>query len=233
MPSLRLLVFTQGPYGQRILENVRERAPPGWTIRHVHLPEELPQIVEEPEEIVEGLDLAGEWELILFLGESPSAFSLLPTILGRVPAKAVIAPADDYSWLPKGLERQIRSELEGGGVEIVFPRTFCTLAPVGVPLVDEFARRFGSPRLEITCAEGVVEEVEVSRGAPCGSTWYMAEKLVGTRVEEAAERAAILVQTYPCLASRQVDRIFSDAPIHVAGHVARAAVERALKKGEQ
>lgn len=230
---MRLLIFTQGPYGQRILENVRGRAPPGWAIHHVSLPRSLPQIIEEPEEMVVGLDLAGEWDLVVFLGESLSAFSILPTILELVHARAVIAPVDDYSWLPLGLERQIRSELGALGVSCVFPRTFCTLAPVGVPPIDEFARRFGSPKLKVTAEDGVVKGVEVVRGAPCGSTWNLAERLPGTRVEEATDRAGLLVQTYPCLASRRVDRFFSDAPIHVAGRVAQRAVEKALKPGKQ
>lgn len=198
-------------------------------IRHISLPSELPQIVEEPEEIVEGLGLAGQWDLVVFLGESPSAFSLLPTILKRIYTRAVIAPADDYSWLPMGLERQIRSELESLGVSVVFPRTFCTLAPVGIPPVDQFARIFGSPELEVTIEDGVVKTVGVMRGAPCGSTWYLAEKLPGTKVDEAAERGALLVQTYPCLASRRINRFFSDAPIHVAGRIASKAVDSALK----
>jgi len=229
MASLRLLVFTQGGYGRRILENLGRRAPPGWEIRHVALPKALPQIVEEPEEIVRGLDLSGAWDLAIFLGESPSAFSLLPAILRRVSVGAVIAPTDDYSWLPAGLERQIRSDLEALAVEAVFPRTFCALAPVGIPPVDEFARRFGSPRVSIKSQDGVVETVEVLRGAPCGSTWYMAEKLPGARVEDAAGRGALLVQTFPCLASRRIDRLFSDAPIHVAGRLAQRAVEAALE----
>lgn len=230
MPSLRLLIFTQGPYSRRILENVSRRAPLDWKIRHVPLPEGLPQIVEEAMGIVGGLDIAGDWDLIIFLGESPSAFSLLPTILKRVSASAVIVPVDDYSWLPLGLERQIRSELEALSVDVVFPRTFCTLSPVGVPAVDAFADRFGSPKLKIKARDGVVKGVEVLRGAPCGSTWYMADKLPGIKVEEAAERAGLLVQIYPCLASRRVDRFFSDAPIHVAARVASRAVEKALER---
>ena len=226
---MRLLVFTQGGYGERVLDNLRRRAPKEWTIEHEALPETLPPIIEEPEKHVSGLKLSGKWDLILFLGESPSAFSLLPAIVRRLSARAIVAPVDDYSWLPLGLERQIRSELEGLGVKTVFPRTFCTLKPVGVPPVDEFTRIFGSPRLGIAVEGGKISRVDVMRGAPCGSTWYMAEKLPGSWVEEAAARAAIFVQIYPCLASRRVERLLGDAPIHVAGHLAERAVEDALK----
>ncbi len=192
------------------------------------MPLDLPPIIEEPDEAVDGFGLEGEWDLVIFMGESPAAFSLLPAILEKISASAVIAPADDYSWLPLGLERQIRSEIEDMGVDIVVPRTFCTLAPVGVPAIDEFAQIFGSPRLRLKTGDGAVISVEVLRGAPCGSTMYMAERLPGTRIEEAGSKAGTLVQIYPCLASRRVDRHFGDAPIHVAGHIAQKAVERAM-----
>jgi len=227
---LRLLVFTQGTYGERILENIRRRAPPEWTVHLASLPDDLPGLIDEPDEFVDGLDLSGEWNLVVYLGESPSAFSLLPAVMRRTSAKAVIAPADDYSWLPLGLERQIREELDRLAVAAVFPRTFCTLTPVGIPPIDEFAQMFGSPKLRIDTEDGVISDVEVLRGAPCGSTWYVAERLLGMNVEEAAERAGLLVQLYPCHASRRVDRFFSDAPIHVAGRVAQRAVDSALEQ---
>ncbi len=185
-------------------------------------------MIEEPEEIVEGLELSGEWDLVLFMGESPSAFTLLPCILDKLKVGAVIAPVDDYEWLPQGLERQIGGEIEEMSVKIVFPRTFCTLIPVGVPHIDTFAEAFGAPGLKVEVVDGEVSCVDVLRGAPCGSTHYMAEKLPGTRIGDAKPRAGTLVQIYPCLASRRVDRFFGDSPIHVAGKLAEKALEKAL-----
>lgn len=228
MHSLKLLVFTQGTYGHRILENVSKYAPVEWKIYCVSIPDALPPIIENAQEIVARLDIVGEWNIILFLGESPSAFSILPAVLERVNADSVIAPVDNYNWLPLGLERQIRSELEDMGVNVVFPRTFCTLTPIGVRAIDEFARIFGSPKLKIVEKNGVIATIRLARGAPCGSTRYLAEKLLGTKVEDAAKRAGLLVQIFPCLASRKVDRFFLDAPIHVAGRIAQRTVEKAL-----
>jgi hypothetical protein len=228
--DMRLIVFTQGAYGERILENLRSRAPRDWMIEESIIPGSLPAMIEEPEEIVETLELGGTWDLVLFMGESPSAFTLLPSILKKIEAGAVIAPVDDYEWLPRGLERQIGEEVEEMGVEIVFPRTFCTLTPVGVPPIDEFAELFGAPSLEVEVANGVVSCVNILRGAPCGSTHYMAEKLPGTKVDDAKPRAGTLVQIYPCLASRRVDRFFGDAPIHVAAKLAEKALEKALEE---
>ena len=226
---MRLIVFTQETYGDRILENIKTHAPLEWTTQQVSLPDNLPDLIDEPDKFVDVLDLYGEWDLVLYLGESPSAFSLLPTVLKRISAKAVVAPVDDYSWLPLGLERQIREELEGLDVVAVFPRTFCTLAPVSNFFIDKFAKRFGSPKLRIKTEGGIISDVEVLRGAPCGSTWFTADGLLGTKIEESAEKAGLLVQLYPCLASRQADRFFSDAPIHVAGRIASKAVESELE----
>lgn len=227
---MRLLVFTQGRYGIRILENIRQRSPSGWDIRLQPLPEKLPLIIEEPEELDMGFRLSEECDLVLFMGESPSAFSLLPTILKHVSVRAVIAPVDNYAWLPLGLERQIRAELEESSINIIFPRPFCALTLIGTPHIDEFANTFGSPRLKIETESEIISRVQVLRGAPCGSTWFMAEKLPGSSVKEASSRAATLVQIYPCLASRRIERLFSDAPIHVAAHLVQRAVEDALKE---
>jgi hypothetical protein len=226
---LRLLVFTQCDYGERILDNIRLRAPREWEIDGRRLPRNLPPIVEEPEKLMETISLDGEWDLVLYLGEYPSVFSLLPAVIRRIKAHAVICPIDDPSWLPKGLENQIKSELDEMGVTSFYPRPFCSLLPVGVRPIDEFTRFFGAPLLEIRVSEGVVDEVVVIRGAPCGSTWLMAEKLRGIGANEASKKASILVQIYPCLASRRLDRILGDAPIHVAGRLAEVSVAKALK----
>jgi hypothetical protein len=225
---LRLIVFTQGSYGERILENLRLRASQDWEIEESLIPGDLPVMIEEPEKIIEGLELSGEWDLVLFMGESPSAFTLLPSILGKLKIRAVIAPVDDYDWLPRGLERQVGDEVEEMGVKIVFPRTFCTLVPIGVSNIDRFAEVFGAPGLKVGVVDGEVSCVDVLRGAPCGSTHYMAEKLPGTRIGDAKPRAGTLVQIYPCLASRRVDRFFGDSPIHMAGKLAEKALEKAL-----
>ena len=225
---MRLIVFTQGSYGERILGNLRLRAPREWVIEESVIPGGLPALIEEPEEIVGNLELSGKWDLVLFMGESPSAFTLLPSILDKLEVGVVIAPVDNYEWLPRGLERQIGGEIEERGMKVVFPRTFCTLVPVGVPHLDTFAEVFGAPGLEVEVVDGEVSCVDVLRGAPCGSTHYMAEKLPGTKVGDAKPRAGTLVQIYPCLASRRVDRFFGDSPIHVAGKIAEKALEKAL-----
>jgi len=225
---LRIIVFTQGLYGERIYRNLSRRS--DWILREVRIPQGLPPLLEEPEEILEDLGISGGWDILLFLGESPSAAMLIPKAARLCGVKAVIAPADRYSWLPLGLEHQLMVELREMGIEAVFPRPFCALTPRGEGPVDRFAERFGMPRLRIEVEEDIIRHVEVLRGAPCGSTWFMAERLPGARVGEAPERGGVLVQIYPCLASRDIEPPFDDAPIHISARLAMGAVERALRE---
>ncbi|MBS7619554.1 hypothetical protein KEJ21_02770 [Candidatus Bathyarchaeota archaeon] len=229
MRTFRVLFFTQGFYGDRIVENIKRLAPENWEILSLQIPKELPQIIEKPEEIVKGFKLSRVWDLIVFLGESPSAFMLLPSIVKETSASSVIAPVDDYSWLPLGLERQIRGELQSLGIGIAFPRPFCSLTSTGIGAIDKFAELFGAPKLEIVLSQNIIKSVKVVRGAPCGSTWYVAEKLPGNKAESAEHRVAILVQTYPCLASRRFERILSDAPIHVSARIISKSISDAIK----
>ncbi len=196
----------------------------------MRIPQGLPPLLEEPEEILEDLEISGGWDILLFLGESPSAAMLIPEAARLCGVKAVIAPADRYSWLPLGLEHQLMVELREMGVEAVFPRPFCSLTPRGDGPVDRFAERFGMPRLRIDVEGDIVRHVEVLRGAPCGSTWFMAERLPGAIVGEAPKRGGVLVQIYPCLASRDIEPPFDDAPIHISARLAMGAVERALRE---
>jgi hypothetical protein len=226
---LRLLVLTNGYYGKRILENIRIYSPKDWIIKEFELTTNLPILIEEPRDFLEDLKIEGTWDLILFMGESQSAYSLLPSIAEKLQVGAVIAPIDDYKWLPIGLELQVKSELEKLGVRAVFPRTFCTLLPIGIPKIDEFAEYFGLPNLKVESDKEKVTCVYVIRGAPCGSTHFMANKLIMTKIKDANARAGTLVQIFPCLASRQIDRYFNDAPIHIAAHIAEKAIQKALK----
>lgn len=230
MGVFRILSFAQGFYGIRIVENMKRVAPVDWRILNFHISKELPQIIEKPEDIVDGLKLLGVWDLIVFLGESPSAFMLLPSIVKAVSVSSVIAPVDDYSWLPLGLERQVKGELQSLGVRAVFPRPFCSLTPTGVEAIDRFIELFGTPKLELVLSRNIIKSVRVIRGAPCGSTWYVAEKLIGSKAEFAESRGATLAQTYPCLASRRFERILSDAPIHVSARIIAKSISEAMKK---
>ena len=239
---MRILVFIQGPGGERIFRNVKERNPAGWTVESIGLPAALPAIIDEPEEFI-SQDLPPA-DLIVFLSESPQAPQLIPDVVVATGAKAVIAPIDNSSFMPLGLKNQVQRRFAALGVAAAFPRTFCTLTESSYgyrrsvesydsELIAAFARHFGRPKLKIrTDAEtNKIETVEVERGAPCGSTHYTAAGLVGLSPDEAVPGAALICHYYPCHASmqqEQIDKDMFDTLMHLSGYLINEAVEEAL-----
>ena len=229
---MRILIAIQGYYGERMVENIRRYAPPDWEVNHVTLPTGLPAIVDDADEFLpHGLPAA---DLLISLGEESGAAQMIPDMVRRSGAKAVIAPADNRAWLPAGLARQIKQKLESMGVDMVYPVPFCTLAENDSrdPYIREFARHFGRPEVEVEFYEDDrhrVGKVTVKREAPCGSTRFVAERLAGAWFREAPEQAGLLHHQFPCLATMVVDREFEDTLMHRAGNMLKQTVQQSIK----
>ena len=225
---MRICALVQGWYGQRIVLNLEKRIPSDWTIDVHEFPRALPALVEEPESLLP--KQVSRCDLILSLGEHPAIASLLPDLVKLTGAKAVIAPIGNSSWVPPGIRKQVLRELASLAVASAFPKPFCSMeANSNDKFIDGFAERFGRPKLNITLKNDLIESVDVLRGSPCGSTHFVAEKLLGVSRSEAPTRAGLLVQIYPCLASRERDLEQGEALIHVAAHVLRGAVLRPIE----
>ena len=234
MPRTLVLLMVGDEYGPRVLENICAQGFSSW-IHGVHEFSEVPPleaVLDEPEAYVpDGLP---ECELLLSLGLPQELQALLPAIAERTRAEAVIAAICNSSWLPPGLRRQLEDDLASLGVAYAFPKPGCSLQEVGHPAIDEFARFFGRPRLALEVRGGIIRRVEVLRGAPCGSTWFVAEKMVGQPVEPKErlwEEAAKAHHVYPCMGSMNVDSELGDTVLHAAQYLLREAVEEALKGG--
>ncbi len=103
---MRLLTSIHGLYGERIIENIRQRGPKSWALEVLELPKVLPVIVDEPEEYLpEDIPNA---DLILHMAETSPAAQLIPVLAKRSRAKAVIAPVDHDTWIPMGLRLQLK-----------------------------------------------------------------------------------------------------------------------------
>ena len=77
--NFRVLFFTQGDYGEKIFSNFKSCAPISWSINRIQLPQNLPNIIDNPEPIIKKIlpQRKLECDLLVFLGESPQAFELL------------------------------------------------------------------------------------------------------------------------------------------------------------
>jgi hypothetical protein len=241
---MKILAAVQGEYGRRIVQHISGRSPEDWEITAVSLPRTLPVLIDEPEDFLPSQ--VPPAELLLALIESDGAAQLISALAKHAGVSAAIIPVDDPAWLPMGLQNQVEQELERDGIAAVFPRPFCSLSETGYgfrwkaalytgELISRFARHFGRPKLALKSEGGIITEVVVGRGSPCGSTCHAAEKLTGTPADEAVPRAGLIVHQYPCLASMQSEEIdpgVYEPFMNISGYLMNEEVGRALKASE-
>jgi hypothetical protein len=241
---MKILAVVSGEFGRRKAHTLREYGPKEWTVNEWTAPSHFPIIIDEPRDFLPAsLPPA---DLILAVGEHPGIAELLPDIAKMTGAQALIAPIDRVEWLPKGLMNQLRGWMKEVGVECVFPKPFCSLTEKSYSLrgqhteydnalIAEFARHFGKPNVSVTVDEATqtIASVEITRDATCGCMRYVAQGIVGTKVEDAEFQAGMLHHHYPCLASMGVDPDYNDTLMHVSGNVFRDAFSEAIKPYRQ
>ena len=230
---MRVLIAIQGSYGQRIVDNIKKYAPNDWEVNSVTIPANLPAIIDDAAEFLpEDLPAA---DLMVSLGEHPGVAQMIPDMVQRSGAKAVIAPADNRVWLPPGLANQIKKKLGTKGIDMVYPVPFCTLVEKDSqnPYIREFARHFGKPEVTVDFAGENIKSAAVLKSAPCGSTLYVADGLVGIWERDAVEKSGLLHHQYPCLATMVKDQEFDDTLMHRAGLMTKLAVEKGMKETKE
>jgi hypothetical protein len=240
---MRILAIISGEYGQRHVDNIRNHAPLDWRIEVWQAPGILPPIIDYPEDYVpEDLPPA---DLILSFGENKGIAELLPDVARVTGARSVLAAIDSEAWLPRGLARQLRGWLADMDVACVTPKPLCSLTETDYrigrsrnqrieyddPLIAEFARYFGQPKLHISVTPDTrqITAVEVQRDAVCGCARYVAERLVGLSVDDAEQEAGLLHHHYPCLASMGIDADYGDTLMHISGNVLKDNVGAQVK----
>ena len=226
---MRVLVAMQGHYGQRIADNIRKYGPADWKVYSYTLPQDLPAVIDDADQFLpKELPAA---DLLVSLGEHPGVAQMIPDMVKKSGAKAVIAPADNRVWLPPGLAKQIKRKLESMGVDMVYPVPFCTLTEKDSQsqFIREFAKYFGRLEVTVDFDRDRIEKVTVIKGAPCGCSPYVADGLMGVWERDAVEKAGLLHHQYPCLATMVMDQEFEDTLMHRAGLMTKLAVEKAIK----
>ncbi len=233
---MRLLAVITGEYGQRHVDNIRAHGPDDWEILVWRAPATYPPIVDYPEDYVP--ETLPQVDLVLALGEDKGVAELLPEVVKRTEARAVIAPTDREAWLPRGLARQLRGWLAEMDVKCATPKPLCSLTEshynvkkhrVGFesPLIAEFARFFGRPKVRVIVDPEThdIREIEVLRDAVCGCARHVARELVGVPADEAERLAGLLHHHYPCLASMGIDDDFNDTIMHVSGNILKEEIK--------
>jgi len=223
---MRIIAIVQGEFGRRKVRNLRAHSPKDWDIESWEVPSDLPLVLDDLEAYLP--DELPKSDLVLALGESPPAMQIVPEVIKKANAKAVIVPIDDRSWLPPGLEDQLKREFESRGIFHAFPSPFCALAGSKDKWINDFSRFFGKPKMAVEIEQGVIKEVRVIRDAPCGNTRYVARKLAGVEVEKATMLAQQYHHQHPCLASSIKDRYAHDNMMNRASRILEKEIKKRL-----
>jgi len=215
-------VITRGKYGHRLIETVREHS--DFSVVTADLPEFVPVFIEDPDEFLEAL----HFDKQVFSAEIIITYSLHPDLTSAIARLAAEAGVRSLI-VPGGPSRASIPELkkisEVSGMDIEVDEICCSLEPN--VFNRPFAEIFGSPILKVRTEDGKIADVKVIKGAPCGSTWHMAKEIIGTAVKDAPPRSGLLIQHYPCRATRG-----DLGGIHESGELHKQAFIKALENEE-
>lgn len=215
-------VITRGKYGRRLIDTILDKT--DLRVISAELPACLPEFIDEPDEFLEELHIDEKvfnTEILVTYSLHPDLTPALARLAGRHGVRSLIVPGGASKAPVQELER-ISEEYD---MYIEVEDICCTLS--ADPAICEFTDKLSRPLLEIIVSEEKVDEVKVIRGAPCGSTWHMADGLKGTPLKEAPAKAGLLIQQYPCRAVRG-----NKGGIHESAQLHKDAVIRAIEKAD-
>jgi len=210
---ISVTVVSRGKYGERAIRTIGEKT--DFEVTEVPIPEDLPGFIEDTEPYTKSSDLASD--LVIIFALHPDLTPAFAACAAESGAGAIIVSGSDTSELEKIRDRY--------RIHIHADEICCALVPYGDRVIDEFAGVLGKPVFRISVADGVISEVRVIRGSPCGASWWVASQLVGTPVAEAPSKAGLLVQQYPCRAVRG-----TRGGIHRSAEIHKKAVLAALAR---
>ena len=200
-------------------------------------PENLPVMLEDdPAELLPSVSAFQGVHTVLAINLHQDILLSLSDLAGQAGVKALVVPLEDPLWLQVGVRRQVEQQAKGAGLEIVFPKPFCSLREnESHPEVNKFMRHFrlGFPRFTIRKRGGVIQEALVLQSSPCGAAYFVARNLAGVPDDEKMpEVVGLKWHAYPCIGSMKMDRELKDTILHVAGYLHREAVAEATKIAE-
>lgn len=139
---------------------------------------------------------------------------------GRWGTRGVVAPVEAADWVSGSARAEARKICQAGGVEVAFPKPFCSFDPPAGSLLAEFRRGFhiGKPAVELKVRDARIAEAHVEVSAACGATYYVARWLAGRSLQDDLkyEVVAKRMHSYPCTASMAWDSEIGDTIMHVA-----------------
>ncbi len=206
----------------RLLDTITQYT--GFTATSVSIPVILPKFIDDPASFVNGMGLNEKVlssDLIITYSLHPDITPEIVLRAARAGSKAVLIPGGRSRAGDPGQLRRISEQYH---IKLVIEEICCEIGDDTDSTINEFNSILGNPLLEVRVDDGIISDVRVIRGAPCGSTWWMAEQLKGVLVDEAPAKAGLLIQQYPCRAIRG-----TLGGIHRSAQLHKKAVEDAIR----
>jgi thymidylate synthase len=186
----------------------------------IDFPARLAHVLEKPEELLPAGIPAADAILAIAIHEQ-----VLLEVVRRargLGVRGIVVPLEAMDWISPAARDAATRLAEESGVEIAFPRPFCSFKPPEGSFLSEFRRHFriGYPQVRLSVEDGVIREAQVEVSAACGATCCVARWLQGKRVEEDLKYDVIAkrLHSYPCTASMEWDEGTGDTVMHAAGH---------------
>jgi hypothetical protein len=259
---LKLVVFYSGEFGGRVVGNLVNYS--GFCIscgeactqcRNVRpgYAENIVSLVEMPDPASLG-DFIDDVEpylpkdipqadIALVMNVHPDIlFGLLPK-LKEAGIKGIVGCSERPQELPLGQRKQLEEKAAELGMEAAFAKPFCAMRPDPTkPNIAAFLEKagIGEPLIEVAVQRSRVGKdhivaANVIRTAPCGSTWFVAKRLLGLEPDQPdiRERISEAHHAYPCTASMERDTELGDTILHKGGYIIREAVEDSFKRAKR
>jgi len=212
---LKVVIVTDGYYGERTYEYISKE----FDTEFIHLEQPDSMFADEieiPEDAVnkiQGTDI-----LITYTLHPDLTLDLVEMIHDKVGWIIVAA------WRGEGFKNQLeRFE------NVTCPENMCDLEENGNPIFDEFVSKFGRPIVRINCQGDRIVDIKVLRSSPCGSTFFVADEMIGHDLKDLPVKAGLRLQHYPCRAPKM--RLFADeCKKEIAANLHKEAFEDAIKK---
>lgn len=201
--STRIVVFEYRGSGQKKIEGIRRYGRDLEITATFNLTESLPEFIDDPERYI-ATDF--DADLVLCFIKHPD--------LGHYLAR--VCQGKGIPMIASG------TKIKGA----ITPFTCCGLGRSEG--VGAYGEQFGVPEFEVEVKEGRITALVARRGASCGATWEVTEKVIGMTPAEALPTIAREVQ-YLCIANPSAfDPISGHSSLHFAGEVHIAALKKAL-----
>jgi hypothetical protein len=204
---MKILVFQQNRSGESKIAGIRKYGGKRFRITTVSIEPDLPPVIDDariffPENI--------EADLVLDYLQHPD----LSYDLAR------ICSEKNIPLVASGKKHPSR--------QVITPPTCCGLSRHNC--LGAYGEHFGAPELAVEIADDTIQNITVRRGAPCGATWEAASRIIGCPVSEAPTRLGLQIQFFCSADPSNWDPIHGKSPVHFAGHIHRAALQKAIEK---